>query len=88
MDINVAFCRELLRRLEPEVKAINPTISVWRRPSWVYQYDRSQDWEFHFGDFYWYGRADNAFDARWQGWSAWLEERRKLRLVPGGRAAE
>lgn len=79
MDINVVFCRELLRNIGPKVKTIDPTINVWAGPAWTYRYDHSDHWEFHFGDFYWYGSADNAYDARYQGWSAWLEERRKLR---------
>lgn len=74
-DIDVAFCRMLLRQLAPEVKAIDPKINVFGGPAWVYNHGRDH-WEFHFGDFYWHGTAGNAYDARYSGWSAWLAERR------------
>jgi hypothetical protein len=44
-----------------------------RKAAWTHKDGRCQ-WEF-FGprDFYWYGYATSAADARRQGWTAWLE---------------
>lgn len=72
MDIDVAFSRELLKQIAPQVKAVDSSINVWGKPAWVYQHMKDH-WEFHFNDFYWHGSAANAFDARYKGWSAWLE---------------
>lgn len=44
------------------------------KAAWVYHFDRDS-WEFHGPDkFYWHGSADNAFDARANGWQAWLDK--------------
>ena len=69
-DINVAFCRRLLKEAHDEVRKHFPEIKL--REAWVYGYGRGQ-WEFHGPDgFYWHGRAGNAYDARYHGWMAWL----------------
>lgn len=75
MDINVSFCRTLLRSV---MKDINPVTTVAERKSaWVYHFGRGH-WEFHGPDeFYWDGRADNAYDARAKGWLAWWESLEK-----------
>jgi hypothetical protein len=72
-DIDVAFCRSLLAQIAPEVKAIRPSINVWfGKDAWVIATGR-QGWEFHGPDgFFWQGRAANAYDARYKGWSGWL----------------
>jgi len=41
------------------------------KSAWVYKVGKDH-WEFHFGSYYWHGSADNAYDARAKGWSAWL----------------
>ena len=38
--------------------------------AWVHKCGRQ--WEFHYGDFYWNGRAENAYDARANGWASWI----------------
>ena len=69
---NTAFCRTKLSMIMPDVKA--HTTAEQRKAVWVYKTGR-QEWEFHGpGDFYWYGTADNASDARYRGWSAWLRK--------------
>ena len=71
-DINQAFCRSLLSMIMPEVKKV--TTAAERKAVWVYRYPRDH-WEFHGpNDFYWYGSAGNAWDARYHGWSAWLRK--------------
>lgn len=67
---NTAFCRSMLRYTMETVKRF--TTAAQRKDAWVYKTGR-QSWEFHGPDeFYWYGTADNAADARSQGWEAWL----------------
>jgi hypothetical protein len=42
--------------------------------AWVWCASRRRGhWEFHFRDFYWHGKADGAYDARYRGWAAYLE---------------
>lgn len=70
MDINIVFCRELLRLAHADVRKHYPGIKV-SKAAWVYSYGRT--WEFHGPDgFYWHGRAGNAYDARAKGWHAYL----------------
>ena len=71
-DINVAFCRTLLAAAHRDVKAFDPGINP-RRAAWVWCGGRDQ-WEFHGpDDYFWHGRADNAYHARYRGWVAWLK---------------
>ena len=88
-DINIVFSRELLKRISADVrkhmvrKAIrrdcnNPRAArAYMTPmkdAWVWHFHRDH-WEFHGPDgFYWHGSADNAYDARAHGWSAWLRK--------------
>jgi hypothetical protein len=72
IDINTVFTRELLKRVHAEVKAAHPAINL-RAAAWVW-HDGHRHWEFHGpGEFYWSGRAYNAYEARAYGWMAWLE---------------
>lgn len=69
-DINITFCRSLLSGIMPDVQK-HTTVSE-RKNSWTYQFNRDH-WEFHGPNkFYWHGSADNAYDARYKGWSAYL----------------
>ena len=73
MNIDVQFCRLLLREVIAEVRAAFPGIKVGQ--AWVWKFQRDQ-WEFHGPQgFYWHGRAANAYDARTKGWQAYLSER-------------
>ena len=70
-DIDVVFCRHLLAQLKPALRAARVRMF---RDGWVYGYGHDH-WEFHGPhNFYWNGRAANAYDARFKGWSAWLEK--------------
>ena len=42
------------------------------RQAWVHQTGRT--WEFVYGDFHWCGQCANAYDARAQGWEAWVSK--------------
>lgn len=69
-DINIAFCRALLAQAHELVREHAPGVKL--RSAWVYGYGREQ-WEFHGpNEFYWNGRAGNAYHARYKGWMAWL----------------
>lgn len=71
--LNVVFCRKLMQLAHRDVKAAAPHINL-RTAAWVWK-DGRQCWEFHGPqNFYWHGRADNAYDARAKGWNKWLEE--------------
>jgi len=84
-DINVIFCRHLLARIMADVRRYVTKEEV--KAAWVYRFSDGH-YEFHGPgrgpvtdpinsngppNFYWYGPADNAYDARAQGWQAWLE---------------
>jgi hypothetical protein len=69
-DIDIIFCRRLLAQIIPDVKMAGKLVN---KDAWVWNNGRDC-WEFHGpDDFYWYGTACNAYEARYKGWSAWLE---------------
>lgn len=69
-SMNTAFCRSLLAQVMPDVK--KATTVEQRKAAWTYHFGHGH-WEFHGPDgFYWHGSADNAYDARFHGWHAWL----------------
>ena len=74
-DINVVFCRQLLKSVMKDVK--KHTTAAQRKTSEVICMDRRpgyRSYEFHVRseDFYWFGGADNAADARYHGWHSYL----------------
>lgn len=82
MNINIDFSRSLLSAVLEEVKPL--TTPAERKAAWVYHFERA-NWEFHGpAKFYWHGRADNAYEARFKGWTAWLatKPRYYVREVP------
>lgn len=67
------FCRSLLRETMKEVR--KHTTPEERKATWVYSAGYSGTCEFHGpNDFYWHGQADCKWDARQQGWEAWLRQ--------------
>lgn len=72
MSSDLPFSRAELREVMAEVKAKDRTVK--HREACVRNSgcNHGQLWEFWFRGFYWYGRASNAYDARAQGFSAWL----------------
>ena len=71
MNINVEFCRTLLRLALDDIKPL--TSGAERKAAWVYNLG-NDSWEFHGPDgYYWYGDAGNAYDARAKGWQAWRD---------------
>lgn len=72
-NLDVVFSRLYLQRIHSDVKKHQKSINLWKG-AWVYTYGRDH-WEFHGpDDFYWYGRASNAYDARARGWADWLKK--------------
>ena len=70
---NNAFSRSMLREATALVRTHFPDVKL--RDAWTYHF-RADHWEFHGPDgFYWHGRADGAYDARYHGWMAWLESK-------------
>lgn len=73
MNADIQFSRLELADTLAEVRAFNPAIKLAK--AWVHKNGRDQ-WEFHYGLYYWHGRAGNAYDARAKGWSAYLDATR------------
>jgi hypothetical protein len=72
-DLNLVFSRLMLKRMHAEVKTYFPSTNLIK-DAWVWNSRRH--WEFHGPEkFYWSGRADNAYHARYKGWSAWLQHK-------------
>lgn len=72
-DINITFSRTLLARAHALVKQHFPKMNLIK-DAWTYHFHRDH-WEFHGPDsFYWHGSADNAYEARYKGWMAWLRK--------------
>lgn len=79
--IDIAFCRILLLQAHKLVKQHFPDFDL-RTAAWVYKTGR-QTWEFHGPldeeknkTYYWHGRAANAYEARYNGWMAWLRDKK------------
>lgn len=71
--VNSAFSRSMLRETTARVRASFPAVKL--REAWVYHF-HGDNWEFHGPEnFYWFGDADGAYDARYQGWNAWLRSK-------------
>jgi hypothetical protein len=71
MDINTSFTRSELAVVIADVRKYLPNVRL--REAWVYKVGKDH-WEFHFADYYWHGSADNAYDARTRGWTAYLRK--------------
>ena len=70
MNIDIAFSRKLLSILRAELTAEE---KAKLKTSWVWK-SYGDHWEFHGPDkFYWHGRANDAYEARYKGTSAWRE---------------
>lgn len=72
-SIDTAFTRMLLGQITPAVREAGYRVM---KDGWVYHF-HGDHWEFHGPqEFYWHGNAGTAYDARYKGWSAWLEKNR------------
>lgn len=77
-SVDTLFTRSLLKLGATQVKKHFPKIRIVK-DAWVYHSGRGC-WEFHgpktgnadMPQFYWYGRAHDAYEARYKGWMAWL----------------
>lgn len=73
-DLNIEFSRIYLRLVTQDLKRAFPDIKS-RKDAYVIK-STGDLWEFHGPDeFYWYGRADNAYDARAKGWESYMSSK-------------
>lgn len=73
---DVAFSRALLAQIMPEV--LTNTTLKQRKQVWVHCLERGKLFEFHGPDkFYWHGRANDMYEARYKGWDAWLNSMKR-----------
>jgi hypothetical protein len=72
MNENIIFCRILLGSIRPEVEAAGHKVN---KDAWVFGHGHGH-WEFHGPDGFYDGTisADNAYDARYKGWTHFLEK--------------
>ena len=72
-NFDLSFSRLELAGAHAKVRQHFPDMKL--RSAWVWHAGRDL-WEFHGPEeFWWYGGASNAYDARYQGWSAWLRSK-------------
>lgn len=76
-SFDIAFSREYLKLTTKTVKQHFPDLKL--NSAWVYHF-HGDHWEFHLPiagteEFYWHGSASNAFEARANGWHAFLESK-------------
>jgi hypothetical protein len=71
MSLDTQFGRTLLNRIVPDVRRHVPGVRMG--DAWVYKCGSDQ-WEFHYQGFHWHGRASSAYEARYNGWAAYLEK--------------
>ena len=71
MSIYTDYTRSMLASITPDVR--QHVAGVKLRDAWVYRVGKGH-WEFHFREFYWHGSADDAFEARFKGWDAYLRK--------------
>ena len=70
MNENTIFCRNLLSSIRPEVEAAGYRVN---KDAWVFDFGHGH-WEFNGPNGFHDAavRADNAYDARYQGWTNFL----------------
>jgi hypothetical protein len=69
--LSTGLTREVLRLVIGDVRKHVPDVKL--KDAWVWKSDRDH-WEFHYGDYYWHGAAENAYEARSNGWSAYMRK--------------
>lgn len=80
-NVDTMFTRSLLRLAKADLKRHFPRIRIVK-DAWLWT-DGRGCWEFHGPKicnaddpdnvpFFWYGRAHDAYEARYKGWMAWL----------------
>lgn len=73
-NINTVFCRTILADVHKQVREYDDTINL-RKDAWVWHF-HGDHWEFHGPENYYIPvSAGNAYEARAQGWLAWLKSK-------------
>lgn len=70
-DINISFCQLMLKTFRADCKKAKVILPKLKKCS-TYHFGGNH-WEFQAPGFYWHGSADNGYDARYKGLSAWVE---------------
>jgi len=74
-DIDIVFSRTLLAEAHKLVKKHFPQQKLYASGVYTYHFMRDH-WEFHGPEgFYWHGSASNAYEARYNGWMAFLKHK-------------
>ncbi len=72
---NLSDSRNILKETHALVKKYFPHINVVS-DGWVHYYKPQRYWEFRGPNkFRWYGQAENGYDAKRQGWTAYLKSK-------------
>lgn len=72
---DIEFSRKLLIEAHDLVRKHFPQIKMVHTVGWTYKHSK-RGWEWHGPDqFYWHGKADNGYHARYLGWMAWLKHK-------------
>ena len=74
MNDNISFSRCELKLVTDRVKRLGANIKD-ASVTWSSMGSGGKMYEFFYGEFHWYGKADNAYDAKAKGWEAWLAKR-------------
>ena len=83
MSFNIEFCRVLYRQIMEDVRREVPPEIV--KEAWVYNFhDGRFEFQIPSQDFYWYGQADNAWDAKTKGWESYLSRQSHAEGKVGG----
>ena len=69
MSESFDLTRDLLALVIADLRKWDADIKL--REAWVYKVGKAH-WEFHYGEFYWHGSAYNAYEARANGWAAYM----------------
>ena len=72
---DITISRKLLIEAHNLVRKHFPQLKMLHTVGWTHQ-SSPRFWEFHGPDqFYWHGKADNGYHARYLGWLAWLKHK-------------
>lgn len=72
---NITISRKLLIEAHDLVRKHFPQLKAIHTVGWTHQ-SSPRFWEFHGPEqFYWHGKADNGYHARYLGWLAWLRSK-------------
>jgi hypothetical protein len=72
MNESISFSRCELKLVTDRVKRLGADIKE-ASVTWSSMGSGGKMYEFFYDEFHWYGKADNAYDAKARGWESWME---------------